>query len=178
MLQIEFLGLFGISFQIYMFPPTFAHSSFLPVYFLDDQQFIVRFLYDAVNRISESSLLEYHKDTFFFRIIICFTGRNLSHRAPHSCINTDVFSLLLEAGISDSWTDNFWLLSTVCFQLIFMPFSYPHSPFSNFIPISESLHTFPSTKFASAVFGANCYVKLRPQSWVKYVKKVSFLTQW
>lgn len=82
----------------------------------------------------------------------------------HALIQISAFSPFLEPGISDSWTDNLWFQYSVlhAFNFISCYFPYPHSSFSHLVPISQTLHTFPSSKYTFSVLCANCYVKLLP----------------
>jgi len=77
-------------------------------------------------------------------------------------------SLFLEPGISaDEQMISDCQYSVLCaFNFISCYFAYPHSPFSHFIPVLQSLCTFPCSKFALTVFCATCCMKRWPQIWV------------
>lgn len=101
---------------------------------------------------------------YFFRYHqVSYWQKSLLH--IHASIQISVFSPFLEPDTADHEQINSdYEYSVLCaFNFISCYLAYPHSPFSHFIPISQSLRRFPCSKFAFTVFCANCYVKLWPR---------------
>lgn len=131
MLQIELLGLFGISFQVYMFPPQHTVLSFLYILFM-----VRRFLYDAIKKISEKRVLCQSTTQIYFSQYHCMFHRQKSF--PQSSTLMHQYRCFLSCQKLVSLTSE----QVISVYSVLCAFNLPSCCFLNHLPHFQTLFLF------------------------------------